>query len=297
MCKRLHDCSMLDSIEVQALLSELGWSAYGLLQAVLDECFKQSTGTISSTLKVLSRVLRCEEDELCLMLSSSKKLGLLEVESDSRDGLWTIVHLPTLQDKESYSQRKQGFKERASRAAKAKLKKCLTSASSTHQAHALAVLGEEEEVEEKEEEKILKEGGLEGESEVGVPAKQQVRSRKPNYHPETADELPLPASLDNFEVRQALTCWLDHRAKLGKKYKSPYWLSTLAENWDGKPDGLIDALKYSAGEGYMGIFPRPHSNQNPKQTVMGVSKRENETLALIEEMRKRDQESLIVEVR
>lgn len=307
MCKRLHDCSMLDSLEVQTLISELGWSAYGLLQAVLDECFKQSSGSISSTLSVLARAIRCDLDELGEVLSKCDELGILSFKVlkeeeffEGKSARVLVSHAPTVADKEVYLQKNKRFKERASKAANAKQKKkSLTSATSTQQAGALAVLGEEEEVEEEEEEKKdLKEGGLEGESEVRSPAKQvRSRSRKPNFHPETADELPLPESLDTFEVRQALTLWLDHRAKIGKKYKSPYWLSTLAERWEGNPDGLIEALKHSAGEGYTGIFPPPASKQTPKQTVMGVSRRESETLALIEEMRRKDQETLIVEVR
>jgi hypothetical protein len=288
MCKRLHDCDLLAQQETRELICALGWSSYGVLQAVLDFCFKQKSGKLTNELSVLSSLVGVESDLLSKTINFCLEKGLLSTDGKS------IWNEETLEDKLRHSERKQVFKARSSKAAKAKHqagKKSLLVAEPKH------LLGEEEEEEEKEEEKKdLKEGGLEGESEVGVPAK-QVRSRKPNYHPDSADELPLPASLDTFEVRQALTLWLDHRAKLGKKYRSPYWLSTLAENWDGNPDGLIEALKFSAGAGYQGIFPPNNSNQHAKQTVMGTSKRENETLALIEEMRKRDQESLIVEVR
>lgn len=151
MCKRLHDCSMLDSLAVQELIADHGWSAYGLLQALLDECFKQSTGKIVSTAKVLARALRCEEGELSKVLSACLSLSILAGKHDASTGVWTLSHPPTTADKEAYSQRKQGFSTRAAKAAQARHKQKVGSATSIAQAGSLNMLGEEEEVEVKEE--------------------------------------------------------------------------------------------------------------------------------------------------
>jgi hypothetical protein len=156
---------MLDDLRVQALIGEQGWTAYGLLQALLDECFKQSSGTLQADLGVIARAIRVDLDTLRLTVERCVELGILTRVVTTHKSLPTVVtlyHEGTLADHKAHVERKQMFKSRASSAAQARNKKCLTTATSRAQAVSVQLLGEEEKVKEEEEVREVKEGGVEG---------------------------------------------------------------------------------------------------------------------------------------
>lgn len=270
MCKRLHDCDTLSTQEVRAFILEYGWSAYGVLQAVLDFCFKQKCGKLLHDIPMLATLIGVEQELLAETIAGALKYELLFYDGKH------IWHSQTLHDYHQHSERKQAFKERASKAAKAK-----------HQAERKAllvaehkqVLREEEEEEEKEEEKTG--GGAEGEAmhqaDPQADTKQtRAPRRKQNFHPDDAHSLPLPESLDFPDVRATLTEWLSYRKRIGKKYKTEHWLIEIARDWEGNSEGLVEAIRNSMKQGWTGIFP---TQIRPKNGHGGLSPRLAEAAA------------------
>lgn len=78
-------------------------------------------------------------------------------------------------------------------------------------------------------------------------------------------DLTIPASLDTPEVREALGDWIRYKRQRGQPYKSPKFLSDFLGGFiaDG-PGGLVDAIRWSLGQNYQGIF-RSSEKANARQ--------------------------------
>ncbi len=96
-------------------------------------------------------------------------------------------------------------------------------------------------------------GSEEGSSEVQRPRQKQI----------SAASIPVPEGFETPEVRQAISDWLDFKAKRGKPYKDAgFFGRKVAEFVRAGPAAFVAAVNSSIGNNYDGIFPAKDINGN-----------------------------------
>ncbi len=105
-----------------------------------------------------------------------------------------------------------------------------------------------------------------GGSEVGGSEVQRPRQKRI-----TAASVPVPEGFETPEVRQAISDWLDFKAKRGKPYKDAgFFGRKVSEFARAGPAAFIAAVNSSIGNNYDGIFPAKAHNgttaRNPNHT-------------------------------
>lgn len=78
--------------------------------------------------------------------------------------------------------------------------------------------------------------------------------------------LEFPPALDSESCRNALTEWLAHRERIGKRYKSQASIGKLLAEWAAKgPAAFVAAVEFSIAREYQGLFaPNERNGQQPK---------------------------------
>lgn len=81
---------------------------------------------------------------------------------------------------------------------------------------------------------------------------------KPKKEPEV---LTFPTKLDNEPCRNAWNSWLEHKKSRGERYKSVQSQQQKLKEWAEKPDEFIEAINFSMGNNWAGIFPKREIKQ------------------------------------
>lgn len=93
-------------------------------------------------------------------------------------------------------------------------------------------------------------------TDIDTEADIKIKKEKPK--PEV---LVFPEKLDNEPCRNAWNSWLEHKKSRGERYKSVQSQQQKLKEWAEKPEEFIEAINFSMGNNWAGIFPKREEKQ------------------------------------
>ena len=125
------------------------------------------------------------------------------------------------------------------------------------------------------------------------PPLSPLRGKRPNLK---IDDIDFPPSLDTPNARAALADWLDYKTARNQKYKSAASVHALLKQWERSGSaGFVEAIQFSMGNNYSGIFAGKNGNGAHKK-AFNIEAMESNLAVLAKIINDEEQKERTVEI-